>query len=194
MTTTTAKPAEVVRRPLMSGHCSAHDKQHTLSEQGAASHERCDRNGGGNRANPAKEFQPCPCPHHYGTNPGGEAEVFECGGCGKEIVEADYWPLDEDGDVRYTHIDGTGRALGEDCYTAPPKRDAPVSVSGNVKDCVRCGEEFTGNSRSKVCPSCTAIEADAEDDFADLDVDEHGDPVDEVDALLAEFDLDDEDF
>lgn len=96
---------ETIRRPLMSGHCAHPSKN---EETGETSHERCHRQGGGQRANPTKEFQPCPCPCHYG-------EEFECGGCGQPIREAPLWPYDSDGDMRYTHIDRTGRAIGEDC-------------------------------------------------------------------------------
>ena len=91
-----------MKRPMMSGHC-AHP---AVNED---SHARCHRQGGGQRANPEKEFQPCPCACHYGD------EEFECGGCGRPIREALTWPLDDDGDVRYSHMDKDGRALGEDC-------------------------------------------------------------------------------
>lgn len=92
---------ETIRRPLMSGHCAFP----SASVGGETSHDRC---RGSNRANPQKEFQPCPCPCHYG-------EEYECGSCEQPIREAPLWPLDEDGDMRYTHIDRTGRAIGEDC-------------------------------------------------------------------------------
>ncbi len=98
---------EVIRKPLLSGWCSTVS---TDPVTGETSHERCERLGGGQRANPAKEFQPCPCPCHYG-------EEFECGGCGRTIREAPLWPYDVDGDLRYTHIDRDGRAVGEDCAT-----------------------------------------------------------------------------
>lgn len=97
---------ETIRTPLMSGHCAHFSKNETTGE---TSHERCHRQGGGQRANPAKEFQPCPCPCHYG-------EAYECGGCGRTIVEAPLWPYDSDGDMRYTHVDENGRAIGEDCF------------------------------------------------------------------------------
>lgn len=95
---------EVIMRPLMSGFC-AHVS--TDPKTGEDSHGRCQ---GGQRANPAKVFQPCPCPCHYG-------EEYECGGCGQPIVEAPLWPYDVDGDLRYTHIGRDGRAIGEDCAT-----------------------------------------------------------------------------
>src|SRR5687768_15367741 len=96
MTTTEAeKPtAEVVRLPLMSGHCHTHSSQpvgQPLSEMGRQSHERCNRNGAGNRANPWHEFQPCPCPHHY-VGPDGELpERYECSECGHDIIEVPNW-------------------------------------------------------------------------------------------------------
>jgi hypothetical protein len=102
----------VIRQPLMSGHCSV----------GGTGHERCQRNGGGQRANPARLFQPCPCVCHY-TNADDELEVYECGACGGEIVECAYWPLDEDGDVRYAHVDASGRVLGEECTRKPVSRN-----------------------------------------------------------------------
>jgi hypothetical protein len=93
-----------IRQPLMSGHCAYPSR----GPDGNDSHSRC---LGYNRANPQGEFQPCPCPHHYE-----DCEEFECSGCGRTIKAAPFWPLDEDGDMRYTHIDpATGRATGEDC-------------------------------------------------------------------------------
>lgn len=162
---------EVIRKPLMSGHCAVGNK---------ASHERCQRNGGFQRANPLKEFQPCPCSCHYGTGVDGGAEVYECGSCGRAIVEAIYWPLDEDGDIRYTHIDETGRALGENC------EGKSAAVSGNEpppeKDCSRCGSVFRGTGRGRLCPACVsadeaeaAAKAAAEDDFSDLDFEDEDD-------------------
>lgn len=99
-----------IRQPLASGHCafpSTHDASHQPIEP-SVSHNRCI---GYNRANPAGEFQPCPCICHFT-----DCEVFECGGCGEPIKEAPHWPLDGDGDMRYTHFDQTtGRATGEEC-------------------------------------------------------------------------------
>lgn len=95
------EPAEVLRRPMMSGWCA-----HPSVTDGFDSHARCT---GGQRANPAKQFTPCPCACHLG-------ETYECSGCGRDIREAPLWPLDEDGDMRYTHIDTKdGRAIGEEC-------------------------------------------------------------------------------
>lgn len=169
--------AEIIRKPLMSGHCAGHALAVDLSEQSALAHARCDANGAGNRANPLKEWQPCPCPHHYN-----QSDVYECGGCGREIVEAPHWPLDEDGDVRYTHIDGTGRALGEDCANQPKARESEPDPE---KECVRCGRAYRGTGRGRLCPSCVRddereaearVKAEAED----------------FDAIMAEFE-DDED-
>lgn len=160
-----------IRKPLMSGHCS-------VGNEGA--HERCQRNGGGQRANPEKMFQPCPCACHYPIT--ADTDLFECEGCGAVLIAVDYWPLDAEDDVRYTHIDlifndeweivgGTGRALGEECgvsrNTEPKSRE---------RDCSRCGDEFTPEGRERVCPDCRAVEAaekqaelDALDDLSDLD-------------------------
>lgn len=191
MTTTEAEQvvAEVIRLPLMSGHCHTHSTQpvgQPLTELGQAAHERCVSNGSGNRANPWREFQPCPCPHHYLDADGQPVERFECSECGKEIIAVEHWPKDEDGDDRYAHVDGSGRVLGEECYApSAPKRE---SVSGNVeaepvvRDCTRCGDEFTPVGRERICPECKAgpaapvvevdddlAEFEDEDDFSDLD-------------------------
>lgn len=170
-----------IRKPLMSGHCAFMGRE---SENGRAAHARC---AGGQRANPSKTFQPCPCPCHF-PDPG-EMEFFECGACGQVIIEAPRWPKDEDEDVRYTHMDivlnddgepvgGTGRALGEEC-------GGSVRVSGNdepaakTRDCVRCGDEFTPAGRERICPECKAAEVT--------------EAVDEFDALLSEFEEDEDD-
>jgi len=88
----------------MSGHCST-----PQTANPAASHERCARMGGGMRANPAKEFAPCPCHCHLG-------EIFECSECGRDIAEAPLWPNeDEPGEMVYVHIDKNGRAISEEC-------------------------------------------------------------------------------
>jgi len=98
-------PGEVLRPVSISGWCGNPSITDDVS-----SHSRCD---GGNRANPAKEFAPCKCFCHY------PEDEYECE-CGGIIKEAPLWPLDEDGDVRYTHIDPvTGMALGEDCMPRP---------------------------------------------------------------------------
>lgn len=184
---TTKTTAEIIRRPLMSGHCGGHSERATLSDAQAESHAHCVRNGGGNRANPLKEFQPCPCPHHYRLDANGEpAEVYECGGCGREIVEAWYWPLDEDGETRFTHIDGTGRATGENCEDDSRNKRSAADEPPPEKDCSRCGKTFRGTGRGRLCPSCVAAdeaEAEVEDDFDDLA---------DFDDVLDEFaDLDD---
>lgn len=94
-----------MKRPLMSGHCL-----NPQTEQPHLSHERCQAQGGGNRANPEKEFQPCPCACHLG-------EEYECGNCGRPLREALLWPNeDEPGEMVYVHVDvKTGRAIGEIC-------------------------------------------------------------------------------
>lgn len=177
-----------IRRPLKSGHCST------------AGHERCQRNGGFQRANPAKEFQPCPCWCHYPTD---DVEFYECGECGKIIIEATYWPLDEDEDPRYTHLDivlndegeiigGTGEALGEECHVRVSRNDPSLPVD-NTKDCTRCGDPFTPKGRERICSDCRAAEVEEliEDDFSDLDdLDKEEEEIDELDALLAEFEDD----
>jgi predicted Fe-S protein YdhL (DUF1289 family) len=94
-----------MRQPSMSGWCGA---------PSPGSHERCHViYGGGNRANPRKEFSPCPCTCHFGD------ETFECGGCGGVLKEAPHWPQEDpdyEGEPVYTHIDPrTGRATGEEC-------------------------------------------------------------------------------
>lgn len=147
----------VIRQPLMSGHCSV----------GGTGHERCQRNGGGQRANPQRIFQPCPCLCHY-VNDDGDVEVLECGACGGEIVET-YWPLDADGDVRYAHVDlEADRVTGEECT-----RSAPVSRNTEpdepkierLRTCPQCGMEMDADDPNRLCGECT----DADDDFADLD-------------------------
>lgn len=192
---TTATKAEIIRKPLMSGHCAGHAAKPDLSPLAIEAHARCDRNGGGNRANPLKEWQPCPCPHHYAG-----AEVYECGGCGREIVEAPHWPLDEDGDTRYTHIDGTGRALGEDCADKAVSRNTEPDPE---KDCVRCGKVFRGTGRGRLCPSCVRddereAEAKRKAEVEDLDAlmaeldeeEDEDDEFDDLDDLLADFEDD----
>lgn len=94
-----AEPHELHERMLMSGHCAHPSTEHD-------SHAKC---SGGQRSNPRNIFQPCPCPCHLG-------EEYDCGNCGRPLREANLWPLDEDDDMRYTHIDPKdGRAIGEDC-------------------------------------------------------------------------------
>lgn len=107
--------------PMLSGHCATPS---TVSATDAlTSHERCQRNGGGNKARPSKEFQPCPCPCHF------PEEEFECS-CGGTLKEAAHWPMeveqgkntiviepgDDDYEMVYTHINPrTGLATGEEC-------------------------------------------------------------------------------
>lgn len=93
-------------RARYSGHCA-----HPQTDHPEESHHRCARNGGGNRSRPSKVFQPCPCACHFE----GEEEEFECGNCGRPLKPASHWPLDEDGDVRYTHVSGNGESMGEFC-------------------------------------------------------------------------------
>lgn len=90
-----------MRRPMMSGFCNSPSR-----EKPERSHERC---RGGNRANPGKEFQPCPCSCHLG-------EEYECGGCGRMIREAPMWEDDEyPDDPVYVHIDKSGNATTINC-------------------------------------------------------------------------------
>lgn len=90
------KDSEPIRRTLISGHCNfpGRDKD--------ASHARCK---GFSRANPDKTFQPCPCTCHF------PEDRYECDACGGVLVEAEHYPLDEDGDVRYVHYDPTTRRI-----------------------------------------------------------------------------------
>jgi hypothetical protein len=98
-----------MRAPMMTGHCAFHS---------TGSHERCERMGAGQRANPSKEFTPCPCPQHFD-----QTQVYECSECGGDLVLTD-WPnddpedVDEDGEPYpvYSHIDHSGRALGQVCF------------------------------------------------------------------------------
>lgn len=94
-----------MRQPQMSGWCGT-----PSTSDPEESHARCARKGGGNTANPFKEFQPCPCECHLG-------ETYDCGNCGRPLREAPLWPNeDEPGEMVYTHIDKkTGQALGEVC-------------------------------------------------------------------------------
>lgn len=87
--------AEEIRRPLMSGFCN-------FPASNANSHKRCP---GGQRANPDRIFQPCPCKCHF------PVERYECGGCGGTLVEASdvLQPLladeDDPDEVSYVHFD-----------------------------------------------------------------------------------------
>jgi hypothetical protein len=99
-----------MRDPQMSGHCAFPET--TNPDE---SHERCQRQGAGSRANPEKEFMPCPCPCHF------PEDRFECE-CGGTLAEAPSWP-DEDAEYEgrdpemvYTHVSvRTGRATGFEC-------------------------------------------------------------------------------
>lgn len=85
-----------MRSPMMSGWCST---------PSPGSHSRCT---GGNRANPNREFQPCPCSCHFG-------EEYDCGNCGGVLYEAPTWVNDEYPDeMVYTHVKH-GRGTGEEC-------------------------------------------------------------------------------
>lgn len=87
----------------MSGLCAYPQTQYP--EQ---SHARC---LGGNRANPDKEFQPCPCGCHLG-------EEFDCANCGHVLREAPCWPNEEEpGEMVYVHVDHQGKAIGEECFS-----------------------------------------------------------------------------
>ena len=86
---------------MLSGFC--HSPAHDDPE---GSHTRC---RGGNKANPGKEFQPCPCHCHLG-------EEYDCGNCGRPLREAPLWENEDDPDeMVYVHIDKTGRAVGVEC-------------------------------------------------------------------------------
>jgi hypothetical protein len=91
-----------------------------------------------------------------------------------EIVET-YWPLDDDGDVRYAHVDlDADRVTGEECTRKPVVSGNPEPVMREVKDCPRCGNEYEPANlpTSRLCPACIKTEQEeqeAEDDFADLD-------------------------
>ena len=88
---------------MMSGHCA--NPQTAAPDE---SHQRCARNGAGSSANPDKAFVICPCPCHHG-------DTFECGGCGRNIVEMPVLGLDVDGDPIYYHLDKVGRAAHQFC-------------------------------------------------------------------------------
>lgn len=101
-----------MRRPLMSGHCSFPATHLPGGEPaGNHSHKRCEDMGAGSAANPDREFAPCPCRCHLGT------DEFECGNCGRPLREAPMWPNEDDPDeMVYVHIElATGRAIGEEC-------------------------------------------------------------------------------
>lgn len=95
---------------MMSGHCNFPATERADGTK-PDSHGNCARHGAGNTASPTKEFAPCPCACHLGT------DEYECGNCGRPLREAPMWPNeDEPGEMVYVHIDpSTGRAIGEEC-------------------------------------------------------------------------------
>ena len=98
-----------MRKPMLSGHC-----HFPSTDNPDGSHELCHVQGGGNRANPNREFQPCPCACHLGV------DSYECGNCGGELAQAltwpNEWPDEADDDPVFTHVDPrTGMATGEEC-------------------------------------------------------------------------------
>lgn len=159
-----------MREPMMSGHC--------LTPQTAdpvESHDRCARNGGGNRACPTKEFAPCPCPCHY------PAERYECEECGGDLAEAPLWP-DEDAaaeesepEVVFTHVDPrTGRATGFECPTSKRaqaraetvpevSRTGPIIEAGDETD-----EEYRARLRREQIEAELDAMEEAEDEFESL--------------------------
>jgi hypothetical protein len=99
--------SEAIRRVLISGHCAF-----PQSRNPDKSHLRCAKNGAGSRANPDKIFQPCPCPCHF------PVDRYECDSCGGTLAAAPHWPVDEDGDMRYVHVNTkTGRIIGTECLS-----------------------------------------------------------------------------
>lgn len=90
-------------KPMMSGHCSF-----PQTAEPRLSHERCTRNGAGSKANPRKEFFPCPCQCHFA------GEQFQCE-CGDTLAVAPYLGLDDDGDDQYVHLDHQGRMTSMYC-------------------------------------------------------------------------------
>lgn len=165
------QPVPVIGSLIMSGHCSF-----PVTNDPFQSHARCERNGGGSRANPNKVFTPCPCSCHYG-------ETYECGGCGRPIREALLWPFDEDGELRYTHVDANGRAVGEECAVSGNKKQEEEVLT--LKTCPRCGVEMDADDTNRLCGECTTAD-EPKDDFSDLGDEED----DEFSAMLAEFDMD----
>lgn len=114
-----------MRRPFISGHCAFPETAHP-----ERSHERCQRLGHGNTANPAGEFAPCPCHCHLGT------DEFECANCGAALREAPYWPNeDEPGEMVYVHFDtDRKRALGEECEHVRKAREVEEPEDEPVLD------------------------------------------------------------
>ena len=103
---------------MMSGHC-AFPATHVNGEPaGNLSHERRQTMGAGSASNPDREFAPCPCGCHLGT------DEYECGNCGRPLREAPMWPNEyaegiegaDPDEMVYVHIDpADGRAIGEEC-------------------------------------------------------------------------------
>lgn len=168
----TAPAVEVIGALIPSGHCSF-----PQTEDPTKSHERCAANGGGSRANPKKVFNPCPCSCHYG-------EEYECGGCGRTIVECLAWPFDVDGDMHYTHVDARGWATGEECGTVSrnTKRPEAVVEEPEVIDLQAGWDALTQEERDAIREEAVFIEVPA---------DPEPDEDDEFAAMLAEFDMDD---
>lgn len=89
---------ETMRPPLISGWCG-----HGSSKE---SHKRC---SGGQRANPERIYQPCPCVHHL------DEERYDCEECGGTLA---LHPIltEMTGDEVYVHLnEETGRWTGEYC-------------------------------------------------------------------------------
>jgi hypothetical protein len=111
----------------MSGHCRFPE-----TPQPTRSHERCQKMGHGNTANPDKEFSPCPCHCHLGT------DLYECGNCGEPLREAPHWPNeDEPGEMVYVHVDSDGNALAEECAhlrKTEPEPEPEVDYSDVFED------------------------------------------------------------
>lgn len=100
-----------MRSPMMSGFCAT-----PATDDPESSHLRC---RGGNTANPAKEFQPCPDACHYRTRPHFDCE---CGGILVETPWANEDPedVDENGNLYpvYVHVD-------ERDYLLPSMQECP---------------------------------------------------------------------
>jgi hypothetical protein len=152
---------------MISGHCAT-----PQTDNPEESHERCHKNGGGNRANPFRQFSPCPCPCHY------PEERYECGNCGGMLAEAPLWPqTDGTDDPVYTHMDAkTGRAIGEECggtvsRNTDPEPEAVEEVEDDEpeedEECPNCFARRGSPACLAVCGDGSAFDED-EDDFADL--------------------------
>lgn len=93
---------------LLMGHCGRGCP--------SSSHERCHRTGGGQAANPDKEWQWCPCSCHLAKDEAGEPDLYDCQ-CGGVIALAPLMGEDEDGDPIYVHVDPRdgNRMIGLEC-------------------------------------------------------------------------------